>query len=172
MPYDRESRGWFSRNWIWAIPLGCLGMIALVVAFVAGIFFVVTGAMRSSGVYQTAISRAREHPDVTASLGEPIEVGWFLSGNIHVSGSEGEADLSLPLRGPRGSATLYVTANKVAGEWIFERLEVEIEESQERIDLMGAEDEASMSTMAKRPRRVASLPRPKALHPTASVRIC
>jgi hypothetical protein len=97
---------------------------------------VVMGAMRTSDAYQIAMSSAREHPAVIDALGEPIEVGWFVSGNINVNGASGEANLSVPLNGPRGSGTLYIVADKVAGEWIFERMEVALADSSERVNLL------------------------------------
>lgn len=136
MQSDAVKQGWFARNWKWAVPVGCVGMLAMFAAFIAGIFLVVFGAMRSSDAYQIAMERARENPEVVASLGEPIEAGWFISGNINVSGPSGEANLSIPVSGPRGSGTIYLVADKVAGEWIFERLELESESSTERLNLL------------------------------------
>jgi hypothetical protein len=111
-------------------------MLAMFAAFLASIFLVVFGAMRSSGAYQIAISRARESPEVVEALGEPVEAGWFISGNINVSGPSGDASLSIPVSGPRGAGTIYLVAEKIAGEWVFERLEVELEGSGERLDLL------------------------------------
>ena len=128
--------GWFSRNWKWAVPLGCLGTMVMFVGFFAAIFMVVMGAMRTSDAYQIAMSKARQHPAVIDALGEPMEVGWFVSGNINVNGASGEADLSVPLNGVRGSGTLYIVADKVAGEWIFERMEVALADSTERVNLL------------------------------------
>lgn len=133
--------GWFSRNWKWAVPLGCLGTIVMFVGFVAAIFLVVMGAMRTSDAYQIAMSRARQHPAVIDALGEPIEVGWFVSGNINVNGASGEAELSVPLSGPQGSGTLYIVADKVVGEWIFERMEVALADSMERVNLLSETNE-------------------------------
>lgn len=135
--------GWFSRNWKWAVPLGCLGTAVMFVGFIAAIFMVVLGAMRTSDAYQVATATARQDPAVIDALGEPIEVGWLVSGNINVSGPSGEADLSVPLSGPRSSGTLYIVADKVAGEWIFERMEVALADSTQRVDLLSETSEAS-----------------------------
>jgi len=88
--------GWFSRNWKWAVPLGCFGAIATFVAFIAAIVVVVMGAMRTSDVYQIAMSRAREHPAVVEAI----------------------------------------VADKIADEWVFERLEVEVAGAAERVNLL------------------------------------
>jgi hypothetical protein len=136
MNNESNKQGWFARNWKWVVPVGCVGMLAMFAAFLASIFLVVFGAMRSSDAYQIAISRARESPEVVEALGEPVEAGWFISGNINVSGPSGDASLSIPVCGPRGAGTIYLVAEKIAGEWVFERLEVELEGSGERLDLL------------------------------------
>ncbi len=60
-------------------------------------------------------------------------------GNVNVSGGSGYADLSFSLSGPKGKGTLYLVAQKSAGEWTFKRLEVQVEGRRERIDLLAAE---------------------------------
>ena len=114
------------------------------VGFIAAIFMVVMGAMRTTDAYQIAMSKARQHPAVIDAIGEPIEVGWFVSGNISVSGTSGEADLSVPLNGPQGSGTLYIVADKVAGEWIFERMEVALADSMERVNLLSETNQTDL----------------------------
>jgi hypothetical protein len=72
---------------------------------------------------------------VVDALGEPIEPGWYMSGSINVSGSSGEADIMIPISGPRGTGRIYAVATKSAGRWSYEILEVEIDGQPERIDL-------------------------------------
>lgn len=128
-------RSWWSRNWLWFVPVGCLGMLTVFVAFVAGIVMFVFGAMKSSDVYKTAVARAKSNTEVTAALGTPIEEGFWVSGSTNVSGSSGNADLTIPLSGPKGKATVYAIATKAAGRWNYSTLEVEIDGQSERIDL-------------------------------------
>lgn len=131
----RAKSSWFRRNWIWALPLGCVVSVLAVVAFVAAIIVAVFGFMTRSDVYQHALETARSSPAVVEALGEPIEPGWYLTGNINVSGSSGKADITVPISGPRGEGTIYATATKRAGAWEYELLEVEVTDSGERIDL-------------------------------------
>ena len=132
--------GWWQRNWKWCVPvLGAL-LLALFAAFVFGIVALIFGAIKSSGPYQHAITRAQSDPAVIAALGEPIHAGWFVQGNISTSGASGEADLAIPLDGPRADGTLYVVAEKRAGEWRYETLAVNVDGG-ERIVL---EDDAAM----------------------------
>jgi len=59
----------------------------------------------------------------------------IVSGNSNVNGPTGEANLSIPLSGPKGKATLYVEAKKSADLWMFRTMVVKIEKTGERIDL-------------------------------------
>jgi hypothetical protein len=100
------------------------------------IFALVTGAMRSSWAYTHAVELAESNPEVLEALGEPLETGWLATGSIEVSGPSGEAELAIPIKGPRGSGTLYVIASKRAGQWAFELVQLEVEGRPERIDLL------------------------------------
>jgi len=115
-------------------------MIILFAAFVAFIMLIVFGAMRSTDVFQTAIARAKADPAVIEALGSPIKDGLFLSGSTNVNGASGEADLAIPISGPKGKGTLYVVAVKAAGEWSYSKMVVEIAGTRERINLSANED--------------------------------
>lgn len=133
---------WWQRNWKWFVPvLGAL-LLALFVALALGGVALLLGAIKSSGAYQQALTRAQSDPAVVAALGEPIHAGWFVQGNIGVDGASGEADLAIPLEGTRADGTLYVVAEKRAGEWRYERLAVNVDGG-ERIVLEGLAASAS-----------------------------
>lgn len=127
---------WWTRNWKWFVPVGCLGTIVLLVAFVGSIALVVFSAMKSTDVYKDALARVEAHPSVIEALGSPIKEGFLVSGNTNVNGASGEANLSIPISGPKGKATIYVAAIKSLGEWNYSGLVVEIEKTHERIDLL------------------------------------
>lgn len=131
-----QPAGWWSRNWKWFVPTGCcLTPLVLGGAFVAFLVLVIFGAMKQTDVYQTALARAKADQRVTNALGTPIEEGWFLSGNTKVSGSSGEADLTIPISGPKGKGTIYAVATKFAGEWTYSKLVVKIDSTGETLDL-------------------------------------
>jgi hypothetical protein len=123
--HAKTERTWWQRNLKWVVLAAVLAGVLLFAAFIAAILFAVVGAMRSSEVYQTALSRAQAHPDVVAWLGQPVEPGLFTSGSIEVNNRSGEADLSIPISGPRGSASISVVATKRAGIWHYEILQVQ-----------------------------------------------
>src|ERR1700682_6229442 len=126
---------WWSRNWKWVVPVGCLVPIVLGSGLVLLVVSLVFGALKSSDAYTQALSKAKANDEVRALLGEPIQAGFWVSGNFQVNGPSGHADFSIPLSGPKGSATLYATAIKSAGRWEFTVLEVAPKGSDARIDL-------------------------------------
>ena len=131
-----QPRNWWSRNWKWFVPVGCLSGLVLLVGFVAMILVLVFGLIRSSDAYQQALAKARSSPAAVEILGSPIMDGYFTSGQINVNEPAGHADLAIPICGPKGNATLYVTASKSAGPWSFSTLVVEVADTHEHIDLL------------------------------------
>ena len=131
--------GWWQRNWKWCVPVLVALLLALFAACVIGFVALIFGAIKSAGPYQHAVARAQADPAVIAALGDPIGTGWFVQGNISVDGASGKADLAIPLDGARADGTLYVVAEKRAGEWRYETLAVNVDGG-ERIVL---EDDAS-----------------------------
>lgn len=130
------SAGWWSRNWKWFVPTGCcLTPLVLGGAFFAFIVLVVFGAMKQSDAYKMAVARAKADPRVTSALGTPISEGWFLSGHTNVNMGSGDADLTIPISGPKGKGTIYAIATKSAGEWTYSKLVVKVDATGETIDL-------------------------------------
>ena len=127
---------WWKRNWNWFVPVGCLSMLVLFVAFVVSIALIVFSAMKSTDVYKAALARARAHHSVIEALGSPIKEGFLVSGNTDVNGASGQANLSIPISGPNGKGTIYVTANKSLGRWNYSGLILEITKTHQRIDLL------------------------------------
>jgi hypothetical protein len=91
--------------------------------------------MKQSDAYKIALARAQANPAVIEAIGSPISQTGIVSGNSNVNGAIGEANLSIPLSGPKGKAALYVEAKKSADTWFFQTMVVKIEKTGERIDL-------------------------------------
>ncbi|MGH9669098.1 MAG: cytochrome c oxidase assembly factor Coa1 family protein [Terriglobales bacterium] len=128
--------GWWSRNWKWFVPVGCLTLILLFCLFIGLIFSVVLTSMKSSDAYKQAVAKARANPTVVEKLGTPIEEGLFVTGNINVQNNSGDADLQIPISGPKGKAVIHAVARKSAGTWEYSRLTIAIE-GQPELDLLG-----------------------------------
>jgi Cytochrome oxidase complex assembly protein 1 len=140
-PIPPPARGnWWTRNWKWFVPTGCLTILALFLAFIALIAIIVFSAMKSSDVYKDALAKAKAEPAVIEALGSPIQDGMFVSGNTKVDGGSGEANLAIPISGPKGKGTLYVVAIKSVGFWNYSSLVVEVAQTKQRIDLLHEHD--------------------------------
>lgn len=137
-PPGQPHRSWWSRNWKWFVPVGCLGIVALVLLGIAAVAAIVFGAMKSSDVYREALQRAQNHPEVQAVLGTPIESGWWMAGQINVENDTGNADITIPISGPKGKGTIHAVATKAGGRWNYSRLDVEVE-GRQTINLLPGE---------------------------------
>ena len=127
---------WWSRNWKWFAPTGCLVLLLL---FVGGTFLVthtVMSAIKSSDAFREPLAMVQSHPEVVVHLGEPLEPGWLVTGSVETTPASGNADLVIPVIGPKGEGNLYVTAHKETGDWSFDSVVLEIEEKDLRINLL------------------------------------
>jgi cytochrome oxidase complex assembly protein 1 len=129
---------WFSRNWKWFVPTLVLGLVLLIAVAVGALITFVFGLLKSSEPYQHAVAVASSNPAVVRELGTPIVPAWYISGNINVSGSSGNADLAIPLKGSLHRGTVYVVAKKTAGAWAYETLQVLIDGQESPIMLLPA----------------------------------
>jgi hypothetical protein len=138
MQMEAEVRKtWFDQNWKWAVPLIALASLAVLACFVGLILYGVMTMMKSSEPYQSAIQAAAQHPRVIAGIGAPVKPGFLTSGSLNLSGPSGHASLAIPIHGPNGEATVFVEANKVAGEWRYVHKVVQMGKTGERINLDG-----------------------------------
>ncbi len=132
-----QQPGWFSRNWKWLVPVGCLLPVMCCGGFGAVTYFGVSKMIAGSPVFITALSKASANPDVTAALGTPLAPGFGVSGSMNETNGKGTADFSIPLEGPKGKGTMKVVARGTGGKWDFDVLEVEA--GGKRIDLLGGD---------------------------------
>lgn len=127
----------------WLIVVAVVGGFALFMGvFVLAIFAMISGTFDRSEVVRKALARAQSDATLQVSLGAPIEKHWTISGSINESGPSGNADLDIPLHGPKGSGDLFVVATKSADLWSFTTLEFQADGSSERVDLLGKSRQA------------------------------
>jgi len=121
---ETNSRGWWSRNWKWFVPTGCVTLLLLIFLSCAGVAYLALGLMKKTDVYKMAMQRVQTDPRAANAFGTPIESGWFVTGNIRISGGSGNADLEIPVSGPKGKGTIYAAGVKSAGTWSLTTLKV------------------------------------------------
>lgn len=116
----------------WAIAGVAVWLTLIIVT--GGMFYGIASLLKGSDVYRGALERVNAASAATEALGAPVE-GGFPMGSINISGPSGEAQLSIPVHGSRAKGTLYVEATRSMGRWQYDRMELEVEGRDERIDL-------------------------------------
>ncbi|MBB1061622.1 cytochrome c oxidase assembly factor Coa1 family protein [Marilutibacter spongiae] len=137
MSTQAPARSWWQRNWKWCLPLAGAGLLAAFALAMFGMFSLLFGLLAHSAPYQHAIERARASTAVVAALGEPIETGFMTQGHLNTTNDEGEANLRVPLEGPRGRASVHVEATRANGLWTYQTLDAVLADGS-RIDLREA----------------------------------
>jgi hypothetical protein len=135
-------RSWLERRPLWKIPLGCLTLLFLIALFGLAVMTIITSSFRSSDVYKQALAKAAESQQVRDLVGEPIRAAWLISGDLHVNGNTRDANLSIPISGPRGKGVIRAVAFKSEGAWRFTYLQVKVEAQNESIDLLSVQPPA------------------------------
>lgn len=130
-PLPEKKKDWFSRNWKWFVPVIIVVPIVFMILFVGGILWGTMALIKVSEPYKEGLNRARENQVVIKHLGEPIEGGFFVWGNVHDGSGSGEADLGTTLSGPLGRGRLTIYGEKAAGEWDYYEMLVVLKDGTE-----------------------------------------
>jgi hypothetical protein len=130
------QRSWWSRNWKWFIPTGCLSLILVFSLFIGGIFYAITSSMKNSDAYKEAMKQVQKSELVAERLGGSIESDGMITGDINISGSTGTADLQIPIKGSKGEGVLFVVADKQNVQWKYKVMYVYLNDSKEQINLL------------------------------------
>jgi hypothetical protein len=129
------TRGWFSRNWMWVIPVGCLLPVIVCGGVITGFVFLALQGVKKIDVYQQSVGLALSNGQVMDALGAPVEPGMPSRFQYRLNGGAGSANFAIPLNGSRASGTLFVEADRVNGSWNYKLLEVELPGRADRIEL-------------------------------------
>jgi hypothetical protein len=107
-----------------ALFIGCGIIVVLGAAAVVAVFVLVFSVIKHSDVYREAYTRAANDPRVVATLGAPIEKGWWVIGKVSVDNNGGNANIDFPISGPKGSARVHATASRGTDAWNYSSLVV------------------------------------------------
>ena len=131
------QKNWFGRNWLWVVPVGgCFTIILLFIFGIGAAIFGISKAVKNATPYAYAVEQASTNASVIDFIGEPVETAGIMSGNISIENDYGSVDISIPLKGPYGKASVIVKGEKIDGTWIYEELYVLIKENNEKINLL------------------------------------
>lgn len=123
-----KKQGLFSEHWKRNSGI----ILCVAVVFATGLI----SLMSNSEVSKLAFAKAQSDSNVRQQIGEPIKRGFSTSGTIQFSGPSGSADISFPISGPKGKATVYAVAEKSADIWTFTTLQVQVNDQKERLNLL------------------------------------
>lgn len=113
-----QPQSWFSRNWKWLVPVGCLVPFLCCASFVGVTYFGVTALIKNSTPFKDAITLAEKNADVRAALGTPLSAGLSATGSINETNGRGTADFTVGIEGPKGKGSMHVTgASGASGRW-------------------------------------------------------
>lgn len=124
---------------------GCANPIAMAISALAcivtsvcvgAIFLGITGIFRGSDIAAESLALAEQNEEVTAVLGRPLEYGWWVSGSLNYTDNSGDADMTMPISGPRGSGRMIIRATREEGVWDYRLLVVIIDDTGQEIDLL------------------------------------
>jgi hypothetical protein len=94
---------------------------------------------RTFPLTKTALIEINSSPQATNLLGTSIHMRWLMSFHIFdpvlESGTGGSANLSIPVRGSKGSGTLYVSGKKVDNAWRVTKLSLMCDKCDKEVDL-------------------------------------
>ena len=65
-----------------------------------------------------------------------MKMGWLVSGNVNVTHDQGSADMSVPVEGPNGSASVHVVGTRKGGQWTFTTVKATVEGTGTVVDLL------------------------------------
>ncbi len=136
---NRENKAAIGKG----IGCGC-GIIATILvgllALVLGIATIVMSVMRNSDAVTMTVDRARASQALTAEIGTPVEMGWFLGGTINIDNGKGTADVTVPVNGPKGGASIHTRATKEPDSgWVLHEATATVDASGTKIDLLDGE---------------------------------
>ena len=124
--------------------LGCI-VVGIVIAFLAVLLICggIVGvgmvglftAIKSSDPYTESLSRAQANTELIENLGEPIDAGFIVQGNINLNNDDGQAELNYSVSGPKGSAQVHVVGTKTDGTWNYQTMDATLDGAGEVFDL-------------------------------------
>ena len=108
----------------WRILLTVVLVLIVLGLVGAGIrYYRKVGAIKSSEPYQLALRQVQQDKKLIEHIGQPIRDPFVVDslveglGTITTQGEEGRAELTFPVTGPKGSATIGVGAERKQGKW-------------------------------------------------------
>jgi len=119
---------------IQSVPKFVALLLLAIGIYIFGITSLIFKVIKLSVPYRHAVQIATNDARVQAMLGAPVKPGWTVGGTVSARRASGGARLSIPLQGSALKGRLYVVAQKLAGDWSYQKLELNVA-GRESLDL-------------------------------------
>lgn len=117
MAWEVKARRW--------LVLGLVGVVTGVFGIGWMTLQISYSMLKKSDVMQVAVERLIQDERVRKELGEPVELGWAVTGELEDGPDGGTARLEFSMRGSRRVAKVTLRAERqVGGNWKYLLLEV------------------------------------------------
>ena len=101
---------------------GCLALLAVPAVLVTILFVGIFASLRMSQPCEDALRAARASSELKKAIGEPMSLGWQVSGSMNIDSGKGGAELRMTVGGPRGTAEIEVRGSLADGIWSYQTL--------------------------------------------------
>jgi len=117
MAWEQKARRW--------VFVGLIGLVTGIFGFGLLTLDISYRMLKRAPVMAEAVLRITTDARVREALGEPIRMGWAVTGQLEDLPDQGTARMDFSLRGPKGPAAVKLRAEKSpAGIWRYLLLEV------------------------------------------------
>jgi len=117
MAWENKARRWF--------VLGLVGVVTGVFGVGFMTLHISYAMLKKTEVMQEAVQRVTHDVRVGEVLGEPVQLGWAVTGQIEDMPEQGSAQFDFSVVGPKGRAKVTMRADKSpTGQWRYLLLEV------------------------------------------------
>jgi hypothetical protein len=134
MEETTQQRGWFARNWMWVVPVGCLLPIVGCVVIFGGAAWFGLSAMKGSP-YMASVMAVSMNPEVQAALGDSLQPGQPPQADVMPGPGTNQVDFQYTLTGPKGTGKVHVVADRTADGWNYTTHTVTIDGTGEVINV-------------------------------------
>ena len=122
---------------------GCCGalvltLVGLLSVFGVAVFGFAFNVLRDSEAAQAALRESQASTTLIEEIGEPMKMGWFLEGGVNVdaANNSGDADILVPIKGPKGTASVHAIGIREGGVWTMQEMTATVEGTGNTVDLL------------------------------------
>lgn len=135
------NKNWLERNWKWFLPFATLIILlftALLTSNSKGDLTNIAQAYAENSLFEDAIAKANTNNRVLETVGkiEPIDKLAILEGSTIYTNNNNSVQLSVRIKGTKGSGKLDIVAQREEKKWNYEKIAIRIKNPEEEINIL------------------------------------